>query len=130
MDERADPERLGKQLRKDIDRAYKSFVETGKLKNQGTGRNYITDVVTRYIPVGSSFERAEEILRAGGFEIQPRIPNRYLPEVEKYDERALIEHYQPTVLGKTSVVILLRPPSPNDYSVIKNLVAEIVRTFP
>src|SRR5256885_15403380 len=63
MDER-DPAQLGKMLRTDLDRAYRALVDTGKLRNQGTGRNYVSDVFLAYIPVGSSFERAEEILRA------------------------------------------------------------------
>lgn len=129
MDEK-EAMQLGKKLRGDVDRAYDTLVAAGKLRNQGAGRNYITDVVAPYIPAGTPFDRAEAILRAAGFDIQPRLPNRFLPDEEKYDERAVIDQYRPAAIGKTSVVVALRPRAPNDYSVVSTLVAEIVRTLP
>ena len=120
----------GKQLRAEIDSAYKKLSDARAIKNQGMGRNFITDVVIKYIPVGTSFDDAETILRAAGFTIQPRLPNPYLSDAEKYDERATIDQYVPTPFGKTSVDISLRPRGPDDYSTVQNITAEITRTFP
>lgn len=128
--EEQDVLQLGEKLRSDVDRAYRAFVDAGRLKNQGSGRNYISEVFEPYIRAGTSFDRAEQILRAAGFEIKPRAPNRFLPEADKYDEIAIIEHYQPTMMGKTSIVVSMRPQRPNDYSAVSQLVAEIVRTMP
>jgi len=125
-----DIEKRGKELRREIDKAYRGLVETGQLKNQGVGRNLITDVVARYIPPGTSFLQAEEILRAAGFAVEARVPNNYLPEAERYDERATIDNYVPMTIGKTSVTVLLRPRSANDYSVVQSIVAEVTRTLP
>ena len=57
MDEK-EAMQLGKKLRGDVDRAYDTLVAAGKLRNQGAGRNYITDVVAPYIPAGTPFDRA------------------------------------------------------------------------
>jgi len=121
---------LGEGLRGEIDAAYKTLERTGAIKNQGAGRNFITHVAVRYIPGGTPFEEAEGILRAAGFDIQPRTPNRFLPEPQKYDVRATIDQYASMPLGKTSVTVCLRPRSPNDYSVVQSLTAEITRSFP
>lgn len=118
----------GRQLRAEIDATYKKLVKDRQLKPQGRGRNFITDVVMKYIPVGMSFEHAETILRAAGFTILPRTPNPHLPEAEKYDERAVIERYVPTTLGKTTVTVSLRPRGFDDYSTVQAVSAEITKT--
>lgn len=125
----SDLELQGKQLRSEIDSTYKKLTDSNLIKNSGMGRNFITDIVSKYIRVGMSFDDAETILRAAGFTIQPRIPNRYLSDVEKYDERAVIEQYAPTPFGKTIVSVSLRPRGPDDYSVVQNVSAEITRIF-
>jgi hypothetical protein len=120
----------GKELRAAIDAAYQKLDNARAIKNSGMGRNFITDTVVKYIPPGTPFDDAEEILRAAGFTIQPRIPNRFLPPPEKFDARATIENYVPTFFGKTSVDVSLRPRGENDYSVVQSLEAEISRVFP
>ena len=120
----------GKQLRAEIDSTYNKLSAARAIKNQGMGRNFITDVVIKYIPIGTSFDDAEAILRAAGFTIQPRVPNPYLPDDEKYDERATIDQYVRTPFGKTSIDVSLRPRGPGDYSTVKSITAEITRTFP
>jgi len=122
----------GRQLRLDIDRTYKKLSEEGAIKNQGMGRNFITDVVTKYIPLGTSFDDAEAILRAAGFTVYPRIPNPRISDLypEKHDVIATIDQYVPTPFGKTSVDVALRPRAPGDYSVVQNVTAEITRIFP
>jgi len=124
-------EQRGKKLRADIDNAYKKLSEASGIKDRGMGSSPITDVVTKYIPIGISFDDAETILRSAGFAIRPRAPNPYISEKypEKYDVVATIDQYVPTPFGKTSVIVSLRPRNPGDYSVVRKVSAEITRIY-
>lgn len=57
----------GQALRKNIDAAYSKLVASG-VSVQGVN---ISDTVLLHIPPGTSFEDAEAILKAAGFEIAP-----------------------------------------------------------
>ena len=46
-------EAAGKQLRENIDHEFIKLEKSGALKSMGNGRNDITDIVLKYIQVGS-----------------------------------------------------------------------------
>ena len=56
----------GKELRNEIDSVYQTLKTEKKLSGRGTD---ISDHVRKYIPPGSSFDDAEEILRSAGFSV-------------------------------------------------------------
>jgi hypothetical protein len=115
----------GKQLRAAIDQYYK---EHG-VRNAGV---QITDLVVKYIPVGTSFDQAEVILTAGGFTVGPRVPHQNLPpsDPSKFTVVARIDHYGPWSICGTDVDVYLQPRVPNDYSTVQKITAWIARTCP
>ncbi len=121
----------GKELRAEIDRAYEKLAEAHAIKNKNQGRNIITDVVLKQIPIGTPFETAQAILRSAGFTLSPHRPNPFLAEGDpmKYIVSATIDHYASGYSGKTSVEIQIFLPSTGDSSAVQKLTAEIVRTF-
>jgi hypothetical protein len=121
----------GKQLRAEIDRAFEKLSEAHAIKNKNQGRNVITDVVLKHIPIGTPFETAQAILRSAGFTLSPHRPNPFLAEGDplKYTVLATIDHYASAYSGKTSVEVQIFLPSPSDSSAVQKLTAEIIRTF-
>jgi hypothetical protein len=117
----------GKQLRKAIDEVYEKLADAKTLKSMGNGRNIITDVVIKYIPIGISFDDAEAILRAAGFKVGPRGRNPIFHDL--YEVDAVIDQYVPTLFGNTSIDVSLEPTSSNDWHTVKNITAEIIRQF-
>jgi hypothetical protein len=67
----------GTRLRLELQRAYKDLRHTGKFK---AGGNDVSDVVRKYVPVGTSFVDAETTLRSSGFDIDP-LPPREPPTI-------------------------------------------------
>jgi hypothetical protein len=120
----------GTQLRQEIDTVYRELDKAGQIKNNGMGRNFITHVVIKYVPVGISFEDAEAILKSAGFTIRPRIPNRMLPKDMQHDKTAIIDPYGYVPFAKQTVSVALRPKAPDDYSVVTDVSSEITRTSP
>jgi hypothetical protein len=118
-------EQRGKQLRKAIDEAYKKLEDTHVIK--GYGSNSIYDVVVHYIPIGTSFDDAEAILRAAGFKVGPRKQNSLSHDL--YEVAAVIEYYVPTSFGRTDIDISLIPESPNNWKTVKDITAVITRQF-
>src|SRR5207249_9735577 len=66
-----DLEQRGKQLRAEIEAAYKQLKSAKKLRT-GIKGNDITELVLKYVPIGTSFDDAENILRFAGFTVHPR----------------------------------------------------------
>jgi hypothetical protein len=120
-------EQRGKLLRKVIDETYKQLADAKAIKSMGNGRNFITDVVVKYIPVGTPFDDAEAILRAAGFKVGPRGQNPVFHDL--YEVMAVIDYYVPTLFGKTSIDVSLEPASSNNWNTVKNIKAEIIRQF-
>ena len=112
----------GKQLRKAIDETYERLADAKALKSMGNGRNIITYVVLKYIPIGTSFDDAEAILRAAGFEVGKRTMNH----ANQYEVFSEINHYKLTLpFGNTSVYVVLFPRNKDDWSTVQNLKAAI-----
>lgn len=112
----------GKQLRKAIDEEYKRLDDIKELKKQRGGYTVITDVVVKYIPIGTSFDDAEEILRAAGFKVGKRTMNH----ANQYEMFSEINHYKLTLpFGNTSVYVVLYPKNKDDWSTVQKLEAAI-----
>ena len=89
----------------------------------GNGRNIITDIVIKYIPIGTSFDDAEAILRAAGFKVSPREQNPIFHDL--YEVNAVIDQYVTALFGNTSINVVLRPKNKDDWSAVQSLEAEI-----
>lgn len=114
----------GKQLRLVIDQTYKKLSDTKELR---VGANDITVVVVKYIPVGTSFNDAEQILRSAGFTVTPRpsgsvIGNR----PDRYDVVGEIVPFVQKFLSRISIYISLSPKTPRDYGKVNKISASIV----
>ena len=115
-------EHRGKELRKAIDDAYEKLADAEALR----GKNTITDVVIKYIPIGTSFDDAEAILRAAGFKVEEREMNAKEPKVF-----SRIRDYKLTPLfAGTSVNVILRPKSNDDWSTVQSLRSNINIIYP
>jgi hypothetical protein len=61
----------GARLRLALERAYQDLRHTGDFKSAG---NDVSEIVKKYVPVGTSFANAETTLRSSGFNIDPLPP--------------------------------------------------------
>ncbi len=120
----------GNLLRTAIDQEYKKVydVSTVKMGSKEVG-NDLTAVVMQYIPLGISFDDAEQILRNAGFKIRPR-PKPNTPrvgiegseaDVRRFDEVAVIEPYiaanASAVFGlETGIYVCLSPQASQRYT--------------
>ena len=116
----------GHELRKDIIAAYKA-AKGSRWPRKGLD---VTDLVTKYIPVGSSFEDAEAILRSAGCEVRRLFPGDNRTGSVGYDDAVggsfALERRFPSA---TEFLALLMPKAPGDYSVIDKVEAVISVTF-
>lgn len=113
------------QLRLEIDEAYKRIIDAGTLKP----KNDITEIVLRYIPIGTSFDDAEQVLRSAGFKVGPR-PGTSAPGTFpwRYDVTASIDPYSRKAFpSKVYVDVRLSPRTPNDYDKVIKIEAAIGR---
>ena len=80
--------------------------------------------MTKYIPIGTTFDDAERVLRAAGFQISARGKSNIYPY--PYQVLATIDQYVPTLFGKTSVVVVLEPEHPGEWRSVAGVTADIV----
>lgn len=114
---RQDLEVLGKRFRIEIDKAYQKVPKSGSIEAIDKAGD-ITWLTVRYIPLGSSFDDAEVILRAAGFAVGARPgPNQPGNRPHRYDVVARIEQYCCTssLFSRTDVFVLLSPKAPGDF---------------
>lgn len=110
-----DLEILGKRLRIEIDEAYQKLPKSGSTQEIEKAGN-ITWLAVRYIPLGSSFDDAEVILRSAGFSVGPRPgPNQPGNRPDRYDVVALIDGYRSNLVSRTNVYVFLSPKAPGDF---------------
>jgi hypothetical protein len=85
--------------------------------------------MTKYIPEGISFDEAEHILRCAGFDVCER-PDADVPgeQSDRYDVIAttLLDK---SFIGRTDLILAMRPKSPVDYSTVKEIRAAIIVTY-
>jgi hypothetical protein len=127
----------GKQLRIAIDKKYRELSANNRLVRNGSvpltsvPDKAMTDVVMQFIPLKTSFDDAEEILRGAGFLVEPRpgtAPAR--KTVNRYDVIASIAHYDDRFPGRTDLDVALTPVAPGDYSEVHGLSASIFVSLP
>lgn len=105
----------GKELRNEIDSVYQTLKAEKKLSAAPRGTD-ISDRVRKYIPPGTSFDAAEEILRSAGFDVSSR------PSSNTTDNRP--GRYSVTGFlkldgwfgFKIQAIASLTPKGPGDYS--------------
>jgi hypothetical protein len=121
--------KLGKQLRAEIEQVYAERKAAGSLKSMGRGRNIVTDMVVKYIPIGISFDEAEAILRAAGCKVGPR-PNTG-HDTLAYDDDVIARLFLASsfLVSATEFFVGLSPKSVGDYGTVDKLEADIVITF-
>lgn len=115
----------GKQLRAAIEQTYKELVDAKALNPRGG--NDITEIVVRYIPVGMTFDDAEQILRNAGFKVEPRPsanPPGSLPW--RYDVIGIIDSFDSKrFLSNVRVWVHLIPQAPGDYDKVSKVSASV-----
>jgi len=120
----------GRQLRVALDQKYKKMSAAHALKMQPKeDENDMTTVVLKYIPLGTSFDDAEQILRSAGFEVLPRPdlnPIRYTDkkmDAMRFDVIARIVLDVNLSSLNTTLVVLLEPQSPRNYTKVSKIYA-------
>jgi hypothetical protein len=103
-------ERRGMALRKEIEAIYADRIARRVLKRDSD----VTSTVLKYIPIGTTFDDAERILRAAGCEVG----FRYAGPV---DGRFALEFEE-------GFFVQLFPRGPLDYSTVEKLSASIIFT--
>jgi hypothetical protein len=112
----------GKELRNEIDSVYETLKAEKKLTGRGTD---ISDRVRKYIPPGSSFDDAEEILRSAGFDVSPRPPSDTTSNrPDRYSVGADLK-LQGSFAIKIQAIVSLTPKGPGDYSEVSMVSAGI-----
>jgi hypothetical protein len=118
----------GIQLRADIEQRYAELSAEQQLKPMGG--NDISDIVLKYIPVGTSFDDAEKLLWLAGFNVDPRPSAHPLGNrPDKYDVVASIDPFIGHLFYKTSVYVHLSPKIPGDYNEVSKVYAGIAVSF-
>ena len=122
-------EQRGKQLRAEVERIYAKRRAENSLKPMGAGRNFITPDVLRFIPLGTSFDEAEAILRAAGCVVSSRAKNTQRQALS-YKDNVLAQLRLSSAVGSvTEFLVTLTPRAVGDYSVVDDLTAEIAVIF-
>jgi hypothetical protein len=125
----------GKQLRMAIEQDYQRLEES-KTINSKTGSD-ITAAVVRYIPMGTSFDDAEQILRSAGFDVGSRFGPKSpaigfrLPN-QRYVLTARINSLHGSLfsLRTVSVIVFLAPDNPDIYEKVVGVSASILLSYP
>jgi hypothetical protein len=122
-----DLQHQGKQLRAAIEHTYQELSASNALKYD-TPIDY---VVLRYIPLDTSFNDAEQILRSAGFKVDPRpTTNPQGTRPDRYDVTASIVPFIDRFPSRTSIYVSMAPKLPGDYSTIARLSASIIVSLP
>lgn len=119
----------GMQLRAEIETAYRRL-KSAKQLVPGHRGNDIGDIIRKFMPVGTSFDDAESILRSAGFTVGPR-PSLHAAgdRPDKYHVSAFIKSLdRVNFFSNVEVVVSLGPKAPGDYSTIQEISAGIFTT--
>jgi hypothetical protein len=115
----------GKLLRAEIDSTFKAVGAQVPLR--GTD---ITKLVEKYIPLGTSFDDAEQVLRCAGFTVYPRPPSNIVSDrPDRYNVAAFLQ-LRGAVFYKTQAIVSLAPRAPGDYSTVTRISAGIFSSAP
>jgi hypothetical protein len=110
----------GTQLRADIAATYQHLRQTKTLSNRVKDGNDVTDIVRKYIPVGTSFEDAEAILRSAGCHVGFSENGHVYGRAAMKDGLLQVKH---------TFAVDLEPPAPNDYSLVHDVSGTIFTVY-
>jgi hypothetical protein len=117
-------------LRRAIDERYDVLVKNNALRMTypGTTRGNLTDIATEFLPAGSSFTRAEEVLRAAGFKLNGRGREISAPS----SELAMITPYRSRLFTFESVIVtvVVYSHKPNLWNTVCRVSASINLLLP
>jgi hypothetical protein len=116
-----DPINQGKLLREALAERVRGAIRLGEITNRGK-HHYIAvdDLIIQYLPEGSTFDYAEEVLRSAGFAVDFRPKSDAPPGIlagseYEFDVNALSNQKE---LEGAVCVVALRPARPYDYGVV------------
>jgi len=123
----------GKELRSKLERVYRD----PKAKQDSSKGVDVSSTVARYIPVGTSFDDAERILKAAGFEMAPRPPRPiYRDSAPEWEKALRFSMGGGLVLDRTlfasvtEVFVTLSPDLPGDPKAhVKEIHASLRTTY-
>jgi len=129
-------EQRGKQLREAIEQEYQRLDDAKALTPRSGGN--ISELVLKFIPVGTSFDDAEQILRSAGFTVGPRGSPK---EMAKSPVRVPNPKYQLTAeiialhgslftFRTVSVAVYLTPKDPDNYDKVNEVGGSIYTAYP
>jgi len=124
----------GKKLRADLEHVYRNSTEKAKSPLSGID---VSLTVAKYIPIGTSFDDAERILKADGFRMGPRPPHHVqkdsivkYPEALRFAWSGGLDLDQTFLVSKTSVSVTLFPDSPGSPNArVKEIQASLRTTY-
>ncbi len=121
-------DQIGKRLRTEIEANYHELQKNKKLI-PGLKGNDISEIVRNYIPSGSSFDDAENILRSAGFVVEPRPDLTVINDrPDRYDVSAVIDSLDRGIAHNVQVIVSLSPKVPGEYGRIYQVSASIFYT--
>jgi hypothetical protein len=121
----------GKQLRADIEKAYRELDSQKKLTGAPEGTD-ITEVIQKYLTPGMSFDVAVMLLRSAGFKVDLELHPGLHPEVNHPGKDSVIASINPLDYGFpwSVAVVTLEPIKPGDYTTIRHASGTIYLTMP
>jgi hypothetical protein len=118
-----DRDERGIKLRAELDRTFERLWRAGLSRETD-----VTASMLPYIFPGMTFEEAERVLKAAGFEVRPHPGIREEQDRNRptdwYAVHAAISDFSPIrIFGRVTVYVSLYPASPGDYSRVENIKA-------
>ena len=126
-----DYKHTGERLRREIKVIYADLKKRHSLGSPTSGGNDVTDIVLKYIPVGTSFDTAEAILRSAGCKIGAHpadIPNPARPL--RAQEPVLATLKLEGWLTPEVLTVSLVPRANGDYNSVTSVSAGIILLYP
>jgi hypothetical protein len=119
-------EKAGRLLREEIMSVFESLIRSNRLR----GSNDISSLVAGYIPVGISFDSAEQVLKSAGFTVYPRPPaNTTENRPDRYNVAAFLQ-LDHGGSAKIEAIVSLSPKGPGDYGEVAAVSAGIFSSSP
>jgi hypothetical protein len=115
-------------LRDAIDTEYARMSAEEGINPIGNGANDFGSTVEKYIPVGSDFDKAEQVLSEAGFEIVSRGQDSVYPRW--YRLLAKVRLYKQGFMNVTEAIVTIDPTSPADWSKVGKVEASFLLIYP
>jgi hypothetical protein len=121
----ADIRQRGVSLRDQLSAACSTLINKGEVSAEG---NDLSGIVSAYIPVGTSFSDAENILRAAGFEVGPKPKSDFIPK--SYAVVGVITTFNNTAPERFDLYVDLYPKVPYLFTFVDSLTASFYVSLP